>query len=241
MTLALALPASACGAPGDEVVQITAQQRGEQLFADPALSKNSYNRASCATCHATSAEDPRVLAGAPLDGVIARATYWGGETPDLREAIDLCLRFFMLDSAGIDPSSTQGRDLYAYLASLPARATDEQPFTVVRGIDDLPKGDATRGAARYAATCQPCHGARSSGQGRLMSNATPIPDGTRAEHCDDYGPLEVRKTAIEKVRHGGFLGYGGQMPPFSREVLPDEALADILSYVGFDLDSPPCP
>ena len=33
---------------------------------------------------------------------------------------------------------------------------------------------------------------------------------------------------LEKTRHGGFLGYGGDMPPFSEEVLPDSVLADIV-------------
>ena len=36
---------------------------------------------------------------------------------------------------------------------------------------------------------------------------------------------------VEKVRHGAFLSYTGTMPPFSLEALPDEDLADILSYL----------
>ena len=34
------------------------------------------------------------------------------------------------------------------------------------------------------------------------------------------------------VRHGGFLGYGGEMPPFSVEKLSDAELADLIEYLG---------
>jgi thiosulfate dehydrogenase len=37
---------------------------------------------------------------------------------------------------------------------------------------------------------------------------------------------------IEKVRHGGFLGYGGDMPPYSLEVLPDATVSDLLEALG---------
>jgi thiosulfate dehydrogenase len=36
---------------------------------------------------------------------------------------------------------------------------------------------------------------------------------------------------VEKTRHGGFLGYGGTMPPFSLNVLSDEDLADLLTFL----------
>jgi thiosulfate dehydrogenase len=37
---------------------------------------------------------------------------------------------------------------------------------------------------------------------------------------------------IEKVRHGGFLGYGGLMPPFSLEAMTDAELGALLSFLG---------
>jgi len=36
----------------------------------------------------------------------------------------------------------------------------------------------------------------------------------------------------EKIRHGLFLGYGGVMPPFSREVLSDQDVSDLLEALG---------
>ena len=37
-------------------------------------------------------------------------------------------------------------------------------------------------------------------------------------------------------RSGGYLGFGGVMPPFSREVLSDEAVADIITFLDPQLD-----
>jgi thiosulfate dehydrogenase len=37
---------------------------------------------------------------------------------------------------------------------------------------------------------------------------------------------------IEKIRHGRFLGYGGEMPPFSSELLSDADVADVLEYLS---------
>lgn len=37
---------------------------------------------------------------------------------------------------------------------------------------------------------------------------------------------------VQKVRHGGFLGYGGKMPPYSQEKLTDQDLGDLLELLG---------
>ena len=43
--------------------------------------------------------------------------------------------------------------------------------------------------------------------------------------------FEDRKAFIEKIRHGGFLGYGGTMPPFSQAVLSDADLGALLAFL----------
>lgn len=224
-----ALGGSGCsGADDPAPVHRSAVERGAALFRDPRLSANTTNAFSCDSCHATTAADARKLPGAPLAGVTARPTFWGGAERDLLASVDACLRYFMLDATGLPRGDARTDALYAYLASLPAVATGPQPFTVVYEVKDLPPGDAGRGANVYAGTCSRCHGAVSTGAGRIAPSSI-LPDDTISEH-GAYGPVELRRTFVEKVRHGGFLGYGGQMPPFSREALSDAELSDLLSF-----------
>ena len=41
---------------------------------------------------------------------------------------------------------------------------------------------------------------------------------------------------MQKIRSGGYLGFTGVMPPFSREALTDEDIADIVTYLGPKLE-----
>ncbi len=220
---------AACGGT-DDVVR-GAPERGRELFTTPSGSRNTANVHSCATCHTTSSLDARRVTGGTLAGVVARPSFWGGRERDLLSATNDCLRYFMLDSIGMTADEARAKDLYAYLESLPQEVPDAVPFTVVGDIYDLPGGDASRGAASYAALCQSCHGELSTGQGRIVGAAR-LPDDTRAEHLIE-GPEGLRKIVIEKVRHGAFLGYSGRMPPFSAEVLSDAELADVVAFIGF--------
>ena len=47
------------------------------------------------------------------------------------------------------------------------------------------------------------------------------------------GGPSARIVRAEKVRHGGFFGVGGQMPPFSLEQMSDEDLG-ALKFAGYD-------
>ncbi|HVJ14355.1 MAG TPA: hypothetical protein VM686_02900, partial [Polyangiaceae bacterium] len=76
--------------------------------------------------------------------------------------------------------------------------------------------------------CRPCHGELGSGARRLSEVIPVLPDEAVAKHSS-YSVEEQRLVFVEKVRHGRFFGYGGFMPPFSLEALPDERLADLLS------------
>jgi len=105
----------------------------------------------------------------------------------------------------------------------------------VRSAIDLPPPairDEARGKALYTAACANCHGDVHTGKGRLAASIPILPEDTIAEHTYLGTLTATRVVFIEKARHGGFLGYGGVMPPFSLEALSDAELADILDYLG---------
>lgn len=238
--LLLALLAPACGGTETELVTVTADAtaHGKALFSDPATSGAPLNAYACATCHVAepSPSDTRLLAGAPLAGVVDRPTFWGGVETDLLRSINFCRLYFMQQATPWTAGEPMADDVYAYLASLsslPDASAEAAPFSVVASVADLPEGDATRGAGVYAAACGTCHGAKSTGAGRLTDLASLLPDDPLAEHAaDGFDEVEQRVIFVEKVRHGGFYGYGGVMPPFSLEALSDGELADVLAYLS---------
>lgn len=233
--LALASGLGACtGDPSVVVQRGEAVDQGRALFRDPSIAGTSYNTYACATCHrADDPADARVLTGAPLAGVTRRPSYWGGSELELLRAVNACLYYFMLRDAPWSADDPDARAVYAYLDALSpdgGAGGDAVPFTVVVTVGDLAAGDAARGASVYATTCAGCHGAIHTAQGRLVPRAPALPDETVAEHPPpEYDAAARRLVFVEKVRHGAFLGYGGQMPPHSREVLSDAALADLLA------------
>lgn len=208
--------------------------RGHDLFRSKTLSSSALNLFSCASCHDEKARDPEVLKpGAVLAGVTERPSYWGGQEDDLLRAIDDCRTEFMAASTPFSAREPDADALYAYLASLAPGDANAVPFTVVREIEDIPRGDATRGGPTYAKACKPCHGSMHTGFGRLDELVPVLPDDTLLAHPPPaYSPRTQRLVFIEKTRHGVFLNYGGQMPPFSLEVLPDTDLADVLEALG---------
>jgi thiosulfate dehydrogenase len=222
--------AAACGGGGGQVER-SAAERGRELFSSPALSRNSYNDLTCAHCHAASADDPRPLPGAPMPGVHLRPSYWGGDELDLLESLNQCLTGFMLETRGLEPDDQRAVDLYAFFESLPPSAPEAQPFTFVRELGPVPAGDAARGEAAYAAACSWCHGAPHTAEGRAVELAVVVPEATLAEHGNDP-TYDVRTVFVEKIRHGRYLGFGGFMPPFSREKLSDQEVGDLLAYLG---------
>jgi len=224
--LLVASTITACGAPPMEAVD------GEGLFRSKELSSSPLNLYSCSTCHdVTPGETNIVKPGAVLAGVTERRSFWGGQENDLRSAIDQCRLNFMGDVTPLDPESPEGVALYEFLSGLEGSA-EPVPFTTVRLIDDpLERGDAVRGQDLYDRTCAPCHGAMSTGSGSLAPRVTIVPEQAIEEH-EGFTPRLLRLVFIEKVRHGGFFGYGGDMPLFSVEALTDEQLADILEALG---------
>lgn len=227
--------AAAC--PEAEVIveQRTAIDQGKKLFSDPRVGGSTFNELSCNLCHAEhDGESTSLLAGAPLAGATQRPSYWGGQETTLLGAINACLYYFMLADRDWKGDEPEAEAIYAYLESLPA-SDDEKapwPFTIAPLTDGEPADDGL-GKALYADACASCHGAKTTGQGRKVARAPILPDDTLAEHpLGEYTALERRVVFVEKTRHGGFLGYGGQMPPFSAEILSDEQMLALLGYLG---------
>lgn len=219
--------ATACSADPSAV------ERGRALFQSTALSPSKLNTFSCATCHdvKTDGAANEIKTGAMLAGATLRPSFWGGGENDLLRAINACRSYFMIASTPLRADEPAAEDLYAYLSSLEPGDPASVPFTVAMGIDELPRGDAEAGAALYTKTCASCHGAMHTGLGRMGSRTPLLPEQTLIEHMN-YDPRSQRLVFIEKIRHGGFFGYGGDMPPYSTELLDDRVVSDLLEAMG---------
>lgn len=228
---ALALSMAAC-APDPETALV---ERGAAVFSSKELSSSRLNLYTCATCHTTVDSEPDDLlrTGAPLDGVVSRPSYWAGNEIDLLRAVNQCRSSFMVEPTPLEASDQQAAALYAYLESLPPTKTDEVPFTVIEtiGVGIVPRGSVASGQDLYRRACGYCHGTAHEGVGRLGGRVPVLPEDTIAAH-EGYAPGVLRLVFIEKVRHGAFLNYGGDMPPFSAEVLSDQELGDLLEALG---------
>lgn len=215
-----------------EADDITPVERGRELFTTRELSPSNLNNYSCSICHLSSAiDDTRIRPGATLAGSTLRTSFWGGQENDLLRSINACRTYFMVAPEPLTPDDADAQALFAFLKSLEPGDSSAVPFTVVRDIVPIERGDSTRGLGLYPDACGYCHGAMHTGVGRLSDRVPVLPEDTIAEHFD-YTPRVLRLVFIEKVRHGLFLGYGGDMPPFSTEALPDSDLADILEALG---------
>jgi thiosulfate dehydrogenase len=221
--------------PDRGIVTESAAERGRELFESPELSDSPGNTLACSDCHALRASDAAgaYLPGAPLAGAVDRPSYWGGQESSLLGAINHCRYYFMLSSRPWTGEEADARAIYALLESLDASAEERaaQPFTLGE-VSRLDPGDPERGEGIYRAACGSCHGAKTSGAGAIVAGASRLPEQTLDEHpLGEYGELDRFLVFIEKTRNGLFRGYGGTMPPFSVEVLSDEELADVLSYL----------
>ncbi len=218
--------------PEPVVVTLSAAEYGEKLFADPALSDATSNRVSCADCHATTLEST-FLSGGSLKGVTKRPSYWGGAELDLLRSINHCRYYFMAANKLWTGEEDEAVATYAFLESISSdeQGTEPQPFELGE-VKDMKPGDAARGARVFDAACRSCHGASTSGLGAIVPSADRLPEDTLASHPEpEYSDEDRRLVFVEKTRHGGFLGYGGTMPPFSVNVMSDEDLADLLTFL----------
>jgi thiosulfate dehydrogenase len=203
-------------------------ERGRALFQETWDDGSGLNFYRCATCHAeTAGGSSQRLTGAPLAGAIERPSFWGGQEDDLLRAINACRTYFMYANAPLRPDDPDAVALYAFLSELAPRDANPVPFDIVRSVEDLPRGNAASGHDLYASACASCHGRIGDGAGALSRRIPVLPDETLEEHTD-FSARAQRLVFIEKTRHGGFLGYGGAMPPFSLAALSDAELSDVL-------------
>ena len=233
VVLALAAAAAGCGSR-------SAEDYGRALFDDPHVSPAASNAFRCSTCHPIAAQPSGVHPGYDLYDVAARPAWWGGSVDNLLDAVNQCLTSFMRARSGFAADDEKGRALFVYLQSQSPDATAPlSPLTVVQNIVDVPSGDATAGEATWKQACAGCHGAPHTGEGRISSDASLVPDDSIAAHGTDPN-TGARPVVIEKVRHGKFFNVGGIMPPFSVEALSDAQLGDILAYLE-QFGLPPSP
>ncbi len=210
---------------------VPAATLGERQFSNSSLSTSPFNAASCSTCHQV-AKSPlaRNDPGYNLYNVVHRPALWGGYETRLIDAINYCMTEFMGGRA-LSPDEDSARELYEYLAAnSPDAPSPLLPLTVVKNVTALTNlpGDKTHGKDVYDRSCRRCHGDPHTGNGRLSTKVSIIPEDTLAVF-----PTIARQVAVEKVRHGKFFNIGGIMPLYSIEVLSDQEIADILDYVGF--------
>lgn len=202
---------------------------------DPTISRSRFNEFRCTTCHAIGEGDPRILPGARLDGALARPSFWGGAIATARGAVDECFAHFMRgDSLDREPEA-EARLLrrLSELRAVPGALTDAAPFTVATETMPPMGGDRARGRRLYDRACGYCHGAPHTGEGRLGATTSVLPEDTERNHpsASGYTIETLRHTFVHKVRLGSFRGFAGTMPPFSQEVLSDQAIADIVAYL----------
>ncbi|RKH70028.1 c-type cytochrome [Corallococcus aberystwythensis] len=219
---------------GGEEEPRSAADFGEALFQDARLSESTFNRFSCATCHVTTPEVPagRMDSGHSLYNVAARPSWWGGYETHLLDAVNFCYVNFMRGVTKLEAEDPRSRALYEYLSRIsPDAQAPALPFTVVKDIQDVPRGDATRGEAVYQAACQSCHGATHTGEGRLTDQASVLPEVTQ-DYDRLFPGIPHAQVIIEKVRHGPFFGVGGNMPLYGTEALSDADLGALLTYLG---------
>ncbi len=233
LPLALLATAAATAAACGEAEPVPAAEFGAELAASPALSTSSFNDVACTDCHAVTEGDERILPGYTLLGAAARPSWWGGAVLDLREAVDVCLVYFM-KSEPLDPASDEARALYDFLVSLGDRGPREAlPLTVVQKIEEAPpRGDPARGQQVHEQACASCHGAARTGAGKRIEEALVLPDEARAEALKAFPDFDPAAVFTEKMRHGLFFGIGGNMPLYSVEALSDEDIGALLAFYG---------
>jgi thiosulfate dehydrogenase len=131
----------------------------------------------------------------------------------------------------LQPTDDSARELFEYLdKNSPTNPAPPLPLTVIRNITDDLSGlaaDANRGRDIYGRSCQKCHGDPHTGNGRLNTKVSIIPEDTVNVF---HG--QSRLVVVEKIRHGKFFNIGGVMPLYSTESMTDQEIADILAYIG---------
>jgi thiosulfate dehydrogenase len=225
----LLLLASLLGACGDR--DVPAAEFGRDRFSDRTVSTSRFNTFTCATCHVVDPAAPAVVPGGldsgyNLAGAPTRGGWWGGGSPSLLDAINVCIAEFM-GGRPLERDSETARQLDAYLESTPPVA-EPAKFSFVRtatALREVP-GDATRGKDAYQNACFRCHGEAFTRKGASIRESVVLPQSTMST----FGEL-AREVTVEKIRHGRFINIGGVMPFYTTEAMADQTVADILTFL----------
>ena len=119
--------------------------------------------------------------------------------------------------------------IYAFLDSLPRSVTSPVPFSLQVDIADVPAGDRAAGESVYRRACAECHGARSSGEGRITTAAPILPEGPLADHAATPRACSARLREGEARR---LLRAAAPCRP-SLEALSDADLGALLAYLTY--------
>ena len=199
----------------------TPEGRGERLFFDHSVG-GEMNVLSCASCHAWWNERTEhrgfVKPAASLWNSARRPVFWRSFVDSLGEAINICVRKFMLRPEGAAEGRTS--NLAAYLRRISPDAAPPLDYTgIVLGrstaIERPTRGDAVRGEELVGRHCEQCH---NDGQ----SVRSPLTPGLY--EADDL-VRRVRWIAGNDAR---------QMPPIGLDRLGDNDLRDIVTYLTGD-------
>jgi thiosulfate dehydrogenase len=209
---------------------ISAKDYGRQLLDDSSVSNAQSNAFRCTTCHELLATPQHIRPGYTLYDVVNRASWWGGFEITLLDSINQCVVNFMRGQP-LQPGDEQARSILVYLESIsPDASAPARPITIVQNIVDVPSGDPAMGKQIYDDGCANCHGAPHTGKGRISDKASLVPDDSIMAHGTDP-VMGARPVLIEKTRHGKFFMVGGNMAPYSLEVLTDMQLGALLGYL----------
>ena len=223
VVVARAPKTSPAKAPTWEFSLTSPEGRGERLYRDPAVG-GPLNVNTCWSCH--NVRDERtglidaaghVKSNSTLWDSAQRPILWRGFVDTLEQAINICLRKFMLRPGG--GAQDQLADLAAYLRRI---SPDAQPPLDYAGlvygrktaIDRPTGGSAERGALLTERFCNYCH-----------SDGALRPPLTVGLYDADYLVKRVRWIPGHDAR---------QMPPMPMDRLRDTELRDIVTYLVGD-------
>ncbi len=206
---------------------------GEELYngtASAALGAPT-NQAQCSTCHAIDASTG--FSGASLKDIAYRASYKGGDAPDLLAGTNACVAGWM-GGVPLTAEDERWQALEAYLQSIsnPAVTTPNSLAPEVLANEAAYEvayagGDPTAGAAKYTAACSRCHDTALT-----LGEASTIPKG-------NIKILSIGRIA-QQVRTSGPPPSGmmdstdstpGPMPFFEPDELSAQDLKDIIAFV----------
>jgi thiosulfate dehydrogenase len=209
---------------------ISAREYGRQLLDDASVSSAGSNAFKCTTCHDLVPGQMSFRPGYTLYDVVGRASWWGGFETTLLDSINQCVVNFMRGRP-LSADDEKARAMLVYLESIsPDASSGALPITIVQNIVDVPSGDPVMGKQIYDSGCANCHGAPHTGAGRISTAASLVPDDSLSAHGTDP-KTGARPVTIEKTRHGKFYMVGGNMAPYSLEVLSDAQLGEVLGYL----------